>query len=144
MGVVYEGWDRERRARVALKTLPTLDPHKIYLFKNEFRSLAGVSHPNLTALYELFSEDGYYFFSMEYVEGVNFLEFVRARSASADTITGADAETVEQKPASPAADTAGGARPTGAAFDDRRLRDSLGPLAHAVRALHPPPILHRH
>ena len=82
MGVVYEAWDKDRNTRVALKTLTGLHAQALQLFKNEFRALADVSHPNLAALHELFFEDQW-FFSMEYVEGEHFLDFVRPGGPSA-------------------------------------------------------------
>jgi serine/threonine protein kinase/tetratricopeptide (TPR) repeat protein len=76
MGVVYEAYDRERDARVALKTLRTLKPDALLRFKNEFRALQDISHPNLVALGELFEEEGRWFFTMEMVDGAHFLDYV--------------------------------------------------------------------
>src|SRR5215471_16531268 len=92
-GVVDEAFDTERNVRVALKRLSRMRPGAIYQFKKEFRSLANVAHPNLVMLYELAAEGGELFFTMEYVEGTNFLKYVRP-GASVD-IAPSDAETEE-------------------------------------------------
>jgi serine/threonine protein kinase len=77
MGVVYEALDRDKRRKVALKTLRSLDASAVLRFKEEFRSLQDIEHPNLVSLGELFEEDGQLFFTMELVQGTPFVEYVR-------------------------------------------------------------------
>ncbi len=77
MGIVYEAIDHERRERVALKTLSNHDPDALYRFKNEFRTLADLRHPNLVRLHELVMTDAeHVFFSMELVDGTDFHSYV--------------------------------------------------------------------
>jgi serine/threonine protein kinase/tetratricopeptide (TPR) repeat protein len=77
MGDVYDVFDQQRGMRVALKHLRRVDGMGLYRFKREFRSLSNLSHPNIIALYELISEGDEWFFTMELVEGVDFLTYVR-------------------------------------------------------------------
>src|SRR5579872_150750 len=77
MGVVYEAIDRAHGGRVALKPLPRADAALRYHLKSEFRSLADVTHTNLAALHELICDGGRWFFTMELIDGVSFLQYVR-------------------------------------------------------------------
>ena len=81
MGIVYEALDEERGARVAVKTVRDLTADSLARFKREFRALADVHHPNVITLGELFSEGADWFFSMELVEGDDFLAYVRPAEA---------------------------------------------------------------
>lgn len=87
MGVVYEAYDRDRGQLVALKKLLGTDATAIVRLKNEFRALADVVHPNLVRLYELIGEDDDWFFTMELVDGVDFLQFLRGRRSGAEETT---------------------------------------------------------
>jgi serine/threonine protein kinase len=78
MGVVYEATDHEQRVRVALKTLRTWSAEALLRFKNEFRALQDIHHPNLVALGELHERDGEWFFTMELVHGKHLLNYVRS------------------------------------------------------------------
>src|SRR5262249_1166071 len=77
MGVVYEAYDREHGTRIAIKVLPALAPDGLLRFKNEFRALQDLEHPNLLRMGELFVCDGQWFFTMELVEGTDCLHYIR-------------------------------------------------------------------
>ncbi len=84
-GDVFEVYDRQLRTVVALKTLHKSDPVAIHRFKKEFRSLSGVNHPHLVQLYELQSDADRWFFTMELVEGSDFIEYARSEAPERPT-----------------------------------------------------------
>ncbi|HVS64324.1 MAG TPA: AAA family ATPase [Thermoanaerobaculia bacterium] len=158
MGEVYEVWDREWEASVALKRLTRTEPKQLARFKREFRSLAHVSHPNLVTLYELVVGDEHSMITMELVEGIDFLSWVRGRGSvsydpSGDTLRLSPADTtvvggddsgrsigmlLTEEVELPAR----GIVPLGS-FDERRLRAIALQVSDAVGGLHGIGKLHR-
>ena len=167
MGVVYEAHDRETDKVVALKTLTRAEASHISRFKNEFRSLADVSHPNLAALYEFMADGQFWFFTMELVQGVNFLEYVRPgyhakRSQSSRTATlrktseGVDTELLSDYEAETrqldsitesvdedSPETSRGISLSKSRLDLHRLRVAVRQLAEGLHGLHETGKLHR-
>ncbi len=77
MGVVYRARDAELERVVALKTMTHVDPGSLLRFKKEFRALADITHPGVVDLYDLISEGEQWFFTMELVDGVDFLTWAQ-------------------------------------------------------------------
>ncbi|MEM9558165.1 MAG: protein kinase [Acidobacteriota bacterium] len=94
-GVVYEAYDRRRRSLVALKVLRAAEAEALYRFKKGFRSLADLRHPNLVEFYELFTEEGAWYFSMELIDGVDLLSALCPEGRAA-TDAGRVRETLRQ------------------------------------------------
>ena len=148
MGAVYLAFDRERGQDVALKTLRRVDAMSVYRFKREFRSLADLVHPNLVAFYDLFREGDLYYFTMEHVQGRDFLSYVLGASRHAYVETPRSTpealEVLPRDASSPAFETHGLELlfPT-PLRDEDRLRDVLIQIAQALLAIHAAGKLHR-
>ncbi|MEO8699585.1 MAG: protein kinase [Kofleriaceae bacterium] len=130
-GTVYEARDRRFGDRVALKLLRRDHAKAIYRFKREFRSLAGVVHPNLVRLYELLVEDDALYFTMELVDGIDLMTHVCGGSQPPErTLTAEVHERREPAAALPIA------------TDFTKLRHVFAQLANGVQALHDARKLH--
>src|SRR5262245_7731645 len=147
-GSVFVVWDREREQRVALKRLERADPGSIYRFKQEFRALADLVHPNLVRLHELFALDDGWCFTMDLVEGVRFdywsrgIEASPADSGSVEVVgSRGENETLVEIPNADRADRR--TLPERIEFDESRLRGAARELFRGVLALHEAGILHR-
>jgi serine/threonine protein kinase len=146
MGVVYRALDKERNVPVALKVLRFMDAASIARFKNEFRALADLVHRNLIRLGELYCEGSQWFFTMELIEGQDFLAYVAADESSSTDF--------EDPEISPSADTLRAFHPAqqrarrdvseqSARCHELRLRGALAQLAQGVHALHAAGKVHR-
>ena len=141
MGVVYKAYDRRREQFVALKIMHSTDPSSLYRFKKEFRGLADLSHPNLVALRELVSDGRNWFFTMDLIDGVDFLTFVRPRDFSTRVQS-----TTQVQIAGPEAGNrvlAGEILVVQGSPRFDRLRACMWQLAKGVSALHEAGWLHR-
>ena len=147
-GVVYEAIDREQSTRVALKTLQALNPDALLRFKTEFRALQDLRHPNLVRLGELIEDAGWWFFTMEFVDGVDFLEWVRddeALGAADDQTISTNATTLRaaRVPIGAVAQKRAPAEATGRRLDEANLRAGLAQLSRALMTLHAAGMVHR-
>ncbi|HEU0036298.1 MAG TPA: protein kinase [Kofleriaceae bacterium] len=134
MGEVYRARDRARGQDVALKVLPALDATALMRFKNEFRALHDIQHPNLVTLHELHEDRGTWFFTMQHVDGVDLLTWVGGYRR-------AEQRTVPNRGSSPALPRVedDDAPPC----DEARLRAVLPQIAQALHRLHAAGLVHR-
>jgi serine/threonine protein kinase len=149
MGVVYEVEDPDRSQKVALKTISNPDVEKVYRLKREFRALADLSHPNLVALYDLVVAEQACFFTMELLDGVDFISYVSTHERKASDAL-ALASTMHT-PMHPMPTGELFARGSGELLTERlpspcnfdRLRAVLPQLAQGLSALHAAGKIHR-
>lgn len=83
MGKVYLATDTLLGRTVAIKNLNvnlTSQPQFLERFKNEAKTLARLSHPNIALLYNYLQKDDDYFMVMEYVEGQNLDQLIRKKN----------------------------------------------------------------
>jgi serine/threonine protein kinase/tetratricopeptide (TPR) repeat protein len=155
MGMVFEAFDRERNARVALKTLKRLVTRRqgaqaLLRFKREFRALQDLHHRNLVSLGELIAEGEQWFFTMELVEGLDLLAYVRPRPPmEAEGLAVLDAprekysSSVDDPPMQFLRMPSQRVRSAPAVLDEVRLRSALPQLASGLDALHAAGKVHR-
>lgn len=140
MGTVYDALDRRVGRRCALKVLKHFSGQSLYRFKREFRSLAEIRHRNLIRLGELHGEGTDWFFTMELIEGIDWLSYVRGRVAAPSV--SADDDTVEGSLAA-RADLAPVREARVGTYVEHRLRATLPQIAVALRVLHEHGKIHR-
>ena len=81
MGVVFKARQPKLDRQVALKILPpalAAQPGFAERFTREARLLARLIHPNIVAVHDFGQSRGFYYLLMEYVDGVNLRQAMRA------------------------------------------------------------------
>ncbi len=149
-GTVWAAMDTERNELVALKILKKISPTILYRFKQEFRALADLVNPNLIVLHELLCVDDVWFYTMEFVEGMNFRRFIRGEELPVPGDSMALATADYRMPTTDLTSSRGdvsqaflvdrGAPIAG--FDEPRLRSAMTQLCMGLIALHAEQKLH--
>src|SRR6187551_3439885 len=81
MGVVYKARQKSLNRLVALKLLAPEradDPQFAVRFEKEAQALAALNHPHIVAVHDFGQAGGFYFLLMEFVDGVNLRQAMRA------------------------------------------------------------------
>jgi eukaryotic-like serine/threonine-protein kinase len=161
-GSVFLVQDHQENREVAAKVLHNRSPTALALFKQEFRSLSDVIARNLIQFYELFSDGNAWFFTMEYIEGQEFLSYVihgpqKDSKASAEIPFAVDSPTIVMIPGKAAeldgpavrmsdSQSSGLVDPAKQVVEPEqleRLRSTLEQLIDGVAFLHKAGMLHR-
>ena len=156
MGSVYRAFDTKKSTYVAVKSLGRIDAETVRSFKAEFRGFQHLSHPNLVALDELFSEGDDWYFTMELIAGEEILSHVRHMAGGVERLVGGvTANTIvrevvtrtvgkEASGALPATPTSGESSAEAGpravrypgVFDEARFRPALQQLTAGLHHLH--------
>ena len=82
MGVVYKARQKTLNRLVALKLLAperVNDTKFAERFTREAQALAALNHPNIVTIYDFGQAGGFYYLLMEFVDGLNLRQLLRAR-----------------------------------------------------------------
>ena len=91
MGIVYKARQPKLNRLVALKILTRekeKDPHFAERFEREARALARLNHPSIVAVYDFGEANGLWFLVMEFVDGMNLRQLLRARKMTPEEALG--------------------------------------------------------
>lgn len=90
MGVVYKARQPRLDRLVALKLLPphlAAQPGFAERFTREARALAKLSHPHIVGVHDFGRSGGFFYLIMEYVDGVNLRQAIRAGISPEQALT---------------------------------------------------------
>ena len=82
MSDVYKAKDHTLGRCVAIKVLkPEFceDMNFVTKFRTEAQSAAGLEHPNIVNIYDVGSQDGFYYIIMEYVQGITLKTYIEKK-----------------------------------------------------------------
>lgn len=82
MSDVYKAMDHTLGRYVAVKVLKqefSADMTFVTKFRTEAQSAAGLEHPNIVNVYDVGSENGFYYIVMEYVEGITLKTYIEKK-----------------------------------------------------------------
>lgn len=82
MSDVYKAKDHILGRYVAIKVLKqefSEDRNFVTKFRTEAQSAAGLEHPNIVNIYDVGSDDGFYYIVMEYVEGITLKTYIEKK-----------------------------------------------------------------
>ena len=80
MSIVYKARCHRLNRNVAIKVLKpefANDKNFVSKFRIEAQASAGLSHPNIVNVYDVYDDDGIYFIVMELVEGITLKEYIQ-------------------------------------------------------------------
>lgn len=150
MGNVYEVYDKQSSRNIALKMMQQMNGAALYRLKREFRILSDIKHKNLIEFYELISEEGLWFYTMELVSGINFINY----TTSADILDKEDnianiinpgISDEKLKDAAFTDDKINTQLPSklNRSYNPEKLRKAMIQLCHGINFLHSNGIVHR-
>jgi eukaryotic-like serine/threonine-protein kinase len=138
-GTVYAARDRETGRSLAVKTLPVMTSRCLEHFEGELRAFRSLCHPGVVELGDLFTDGEPWFFTMELVDGVDWLSWGRGE---AGPTVGDPTSPVWPPPAAEPADRRAPFRLPAAPPDVHRLRRSLIAIVDALASIHAAGLVH--
>ena len=143
MGAVYEVEDLATSGRVALKVMLDDDARRLLRFKQEFRVVAELHHPNLVCLFDLGQHEGRWFFTMELVQGQDLFAVLWPEDAPGERTSTSTVAAASAAPLSSASEVTEELERRPPACDPDALAGVVAQILDALEFLHGRDIVHR-